>query len=123
MNEISSAEKLLKDWNGGVLREAKTRLAKELKVQTGNVSNWLHGRQEPSERAIVKMAKMFGKTEEEIKKAFSCEKMRSPVQKNIRNKDCHIQQVINPVEMEVLKGQLKILEAKIDLLIQIIKGK
>lgn len=122
MKKISEVEKLLKDWNGGVLREAKTRLAKELKVQTGNVSNWIHGRQEPSERALVKMAKLFGKKEEEIRKAFGFNKNKPIIQQNLKNKDCHIQQIINAAEAEVLKTQMKVIETKLDLIIQILKG-
>ena len=59
MKKISEVEKLLKDWNGGVLREAKTRLAKELKVQTGNVSNWENDNIQPSIEMLVKIARVF----------------------------------------------------------------
>ena len=123
MKELTAAEKILKEWNGGVLRDAKTKLAKELRLPTSNISNWLHGRQEPAEKAVVKMAKLFGKSEKEVKNAFAGAEKTQPIQKIVKNKDCNISQVIHSVEAEVLKGQMKVLEAKMDLIIQILKGK
>ena len=45
-----------------------------------------------------------------------------PIQQNFKNKDCHIQQVIGNFEAELIKEKLKSLDAKLDLLIQLVKG-
>lgn len=118
---LTPAEELLKNWNGGILRNAKTKLAQKLQMHKDNVSKWLHGRQEPSERAIAEMSKLFHKSEEEIRRIFGGDKTKVPAQNNFRNKDCQIQRIIGNFEAELIKEKLKSLEAKLDLLIQLAK--
>lgn len=112
MEELSAAEVLLKNWNDGILRNAKMKLAKTLGVQGSNISDWLHGRQAPSERAVVKMAKLFGKTEEEVREAFGSNKVAKPKK----------QDRYNQMELELIKEKLKTIELKQDLIIQMMKG-
>ncbi len=122
MAELKEAEDILKEWNGGILRNAKRNLAKKLNLQSQtSISDWLYGRQEPSERAISEMAHLFGKKEEEIKRIFGNNKTKAPTQNNFKNKDCQIQQIIGNFEAELIKEKLKSLEAKLDLLIQLAK--
>ena len=63
-------EEILKKWNGGLLRGAKKALADALGIPDTSVSHWIAGRATPSEKHVKKMSKLFGISEEEIKKLF-----------------------------------------------------
>ncbi|MGE4385553.1 MAG: hypothetical protein AB7E39_06800 [Endomicrobiaceae bacterium] len=69
MNDIAFLE-LLKKSNNGILRGAKTNLAKKLQVNETLITHILKGRQKPSERIIKKMANILSTTEENLKKIF-----------------------------------------------------
>ena len=71
--KMKSLEQLLKDFNGGILRGSQSKIAAALKVSTGNVSDWVSGRTNPSEENIKKMAKLFGVEEREVRAAFGIE--------------------------------------------------
>ena len=117
MKELTEAEVLIKDWNGGMLNGAKTKLSKEIDVSPSNISDWLHNRQRPSERAVKKMAKLFNKTEDEVYKAFVGDKPKNITQNNIKSKDCNI----NLYKNEIINERLKNIDLKLDLILQIIK--
>ena len=71
---------------------------------------------------IKKMASIFGKPEEEIRRIFCTQKESSPyTQNNIRSKG-HFQQIINGYKEEALAAQIRTLEAKLDLIIQLMKN-
>lgn len=114
------ARKILEKWNNGVYRGAQRRLARELGLEENTISQCLTGKQHPSERMITGMSKIFGKSKEEIKKIFCAEKEISYTQNNIRSKG-NFHQVINEYKSEALSAQMRALEAKIDLLIQLVK--
>lgn len=119
---IEEAENLLKNWNKGILDGAKTNLAKELNISPSKISDCLSGRQNPSKNMIKKMASIFGKPEEEIRRIFCTQKESSPyTQNNIRSKG-HFQQIINGYKEEALAAQIRTLEAKLDLIIQLMKN-
>ena len=65
-----SIEKLLKEWNGGVLRGAKKALADKLGVPDTSVSHWIAKRAKPSEKHIKKVVRLFGVSEEEVQDSF-----------------------------------------------------
>lgn len=81
------ATKLLKKWNNGIYRGAQRRLARELGVEESAISDCLSGRQNPSEKMIVKMAKILNQPEEEIKRIFYTPREEmSYVQNNIKRR-------------------------------------
>lgn len=122
MNVSEEAKQLLTDWNNGAYRGAQRRLAKELGLEENTISQCLSERQNPSKRMITGMAKLFNKPEEEIRRIFCTPKEPSPyTQNNIRSKG-HFQQIINGYKEEALAAQIRTLEAKLDLIIQLIKG-
>lgn len=115
------ARKILEKWNNGVYRGAQRRLARELGLEENTISQCLTGKQNPSERMITGMSKIFGKSKEEIKRIFCSEKEKPAyTQNNIRSKGS-FHQVINEYKSEALSAQMRTLEAKIDLLIQLVK--
>jgi hypothetical protein len=61
---------LLQEWNGGILRGAKVNLARALGISANTVKTWCNYSEKPSEIQTKKMATLFKKKEEEIKKAF-----------------------------------------------------
>lgn len=115
------ARKILEKWNNGIYRGAQRRLARELGLEENTISQCLTGKQNPSERMIAGMSKLFGKSKEEIKRIFCAEKEKSAyTQNNIRGKD-NFHQVIHEFKSKALFAQMRTLEAKIDLLIQLVK--
>lgn len=60
-------EELLAELNDGVLRGAQAKLANLLKLSTPTVSEWMAGKKKPSVENIKKMAKIFNKSEKELK--------------------------------------------------------
>lgn len=71
---MTKIEELLKKWNDGILRGSKKALADKLGIPDTSVSHWIAGRAKPSETHIKKMAKIFKKSEEEIREIFNTEK-------------------------------------------------
>lgn len=71
--KMTELEKLLQNWNNGVLRGAKIRLARELKVDDSTVSAWVAGRANPPADKVEKISKLFKISEKEVKKAFGIE--------------------------------------------------
>lgn len=70
---MTELEKLLQNWNNGVLRGAKIRLARELNVDDSTVSAWVAGRANPPADKVEKISKLFKISEKEVKKAFGVE--------------------------------------------------
>ena len=119
---VEEAKKILEEWNNGVYRGAQRRLARELGLEENTISQCLSGRQNPSERMINGMSKLFNKPKEEIKRIFCREKETSAyTQNNIKSRG-HVQQIINGYKEETLAAQIRTLEAKLDLLIQLVRG-
>lgn len=70
---MKTLEELLQEWNNGILRGARRRLAEELGINEATVSMWVSGRAKASEENINKMAKLFGVDEREVRAAFGIE--------------------------------------------------
>ena len=115
---MSKFEDLLKKWNGGILRGAKIKLANEIKLPHTNISNWLAGRQNPSETAIKKMSKLFKKTEEEIKDIFGINDKIQQYAKKINHNSGNI----NVINMEYRK-EFETINLKLDLILERLKNK
>lgn len=62
---------LLKKWNNGIERGAQARLVAETGLSKALVSNYISGRQKPSEAAIKKIAKVLQVSEEELENIFT----------------------------------------------------
>ncbi len=63
-------EKFLKEINNGILKNSQKVIANALNIDITAVSKWCKGKNKPSEENIIKMAKIFKKSEEEIKNIF-----------------------------------------------------
>lgn len=70
---MKKIEKLF-DEKYGIIRGAQSKLAKDLKINQSSVASWVSGRTKPSPDLIKKMAKIFKKSEEEIREIFNTEK-------------------------------------------------
>ena len=57
--------------NNGVVRGSQIKVAKALNTTEVVVSRWVKGISKPSEESVYKLAKLFKKSEEEIKSIFS----------------------------------------------------
>lgn len=66
-----SFENLLKKWNGGIERGAQARLVAETGLSKALISNYISGRQKPSEAAIKKIAQALQISEEELDNVFN----------------------------------------------------
>ena len=110
-----------KEINKGKTRGSQAKMARDLHTSTATTNRYYSGEQVPSLQTIKDMAQKYHKKEEELKRIFGIN-TPSFMQQNSKNKDCHIQQVINAVEAEVIKTQMKVIETKLDLIIQMLKG-
>ena len=119
--ENMKIEDFFKEINNGKLRGAQAKLARDLHTSTATTNRYFSGEQVPSEQAIKDLAHIYKKSEEEIKEIFNVYEKEKPIQHNVKNKDCQIQQIIGNFEAELIKEKLKSLEAKLDLLIQLAK--
>lgn len=66
-----SFENLLKKWNGGIERGAQARLVAETGLSKALISNYISGRQKPSEVAIKKIAQALQISAEELDNVFN----------------------------------------------------
>lgn len=66
-----SFENLLKKWNNGIERGAQARLVEETGLSKALISNYISGRQKPSEAAIKKIANVLKVTPEELENVFT----------------------------------------------------
>jgi len=62
--------KLLKTFNGGILRGAKRNLSKKLKCSETLITHFVKGRQKPSEKIIKEMANILSTSEDKLQKIF-----------------------------------------------------
>lgn len=122
MAEVEEAKKILEKWNHGTLTGAQRKLSKVLKISESKISDCLGGRANPSGNMVSKMAELFGISEEDVRRIFGNKKEDiSYTQNNIKSKG-HFQQIINGYKEEVLSARMSTLEAKLDLIIQLLKG-
>ena len=111
---LNKFEEVLEKWNGG-FRGAKIKLARELKVDDSTVSAWLKGRSKPGKDKIIKMAKLFKKSEEEIKAMFVVD--NSVTQQAGRDSSGTMTQNIgtaSAAEISRLSDKIEILSLKMD---------
>lgn len=66
-----SFENLLKKWNNGIERGAQARLVEKTGLSKALISNYISGRQKPSEAAIKKIANVLKVTPEELENVFT----------------------------------------------------
>lgn len=64
-------KEFLKHINEGIERGAKTKLAKILKIDPANVTEWFNGRSKPSEHNISKMSALFSMDTQELWDMFN----------------------------------------------------
>lgn len=68
---MNKFELALEKWNGGLLRGAQAKLAKELGVSTAIVALWVNGKRKPSKGYANKMAQLFKVDLYEVMRMFS----------------------------------------------------
>ena len=71
-------KEFLKHINEGIERGAKTKLAKMLKIDPANVTEWFNGRSKPSEHNISKMSALFSMDTQELWDMFN-DKFEDPI--------------------------------------------
>ena len=70
MNKNTIFEKMIINFNSGIKTGSQTYFAKMLNIPVQTISAWVNGRSIPTAENIVQLAKIFDKSEEEIKKIF-----------------------------------------------------
>lgn len=126
---MNRLEELFKE-KYGVVRGAQVKLAKELKLTQGLITNWITGRRQPNIDHILKMSKIFKKSEDELKKIFGVEEK---YHQSIGNRSSHNTQSINgnleiyrdklTERLEKIEEKLKLIETKQDLILEKLKDK
>lgn len=104
----------LKEANNGRIYNAQQVVAKALGIDATSVSKWCTGKTKPSEENIMKMAKVFKKSPEEIEKIFVSNSgiISSGNSKNNINSNNNQ----DNSKLELLDEKIKRLELEIDLL-------
>ena len=98
--------KFLQDINDGKIKGSQKILADKLGIAGSAVTNWFKGNKNPSLDNIIKMARLFNKSEEEIKDIFSIKDDGKIDYNNI----------VFAKDMELLKEKAKRHDAEISLL-------
>ena len=114
----------LKEINDGKVYNAQKKLADMLSVDSAAVSKWCSGKALPSLDNISKMAKIFKKSEKEIKNIFSTEGKNLDTSDFADVKDVEIlKEKTNrhDTEIDYLKDKIKNLEDKFKMLEKKIK--
>lgn len=121
---MNKKEMLLKEKYGRV-RGGQSDLARDLETIQSTVKRWFTDGSIPSPDYIEKLAKVFGKTEEEIKDIFGGNK-KNFQQQNISGAGARGSQTINEggnkapkssnAENELLKKEIELLKKEIELL-------
>lgn len=97
---------LLKSINNGKISGAQRRLASLLGVSEVSVSSWINKNKKPSEDNIMKMAKIFKKSEEEVENIFI-----ENYEKEVSTKNDNDQKLEE--ENKLLKERIKFLEEQV----------
>jgi plasmid maintenance system antidote protein VapI len=114
---MNKVEKLLSEKYGKV-RGSQTKLAKELKTDQSIIANWIAGRRDIGVDYIVKLSKIFGKSEEEIKNIFGVKDkiyQRAVGNKNIKG---DINKIVNIPDREIQRKEFETINLKLDLLLE-----
>ncbi|MDR3112232.1 MAG: hypothetical protein LBU55_03565 [Elusimicrobiota bacterium] len=114
-------ELLLKEWNNGILRGARLKLAKVLQVSTTTVLRWFDGEQ-VSEENVKKLAEIFKKPKKEIERIFrakqGCISCYSGIGHSGDGNKGNIQYPIdNLTKLDILE-ELRMLYEKLDLKVE-----
>lgn len=132
---MTTFKELLTEWNNGYEYGSQVKLARELKLSQSTIMRWVTGALRPSEKQIKNMAKLFKKSEEEIKSMFVVD---NSVNQQANGNSGNVSQTVNNAgggEIEGIRQELretreslgdkiKILEAKLDLILEKLrKGK
>ena len=132
---MTSFKELLTEWNNGYEYGSQVKLARELKLSQSTIMRWVTGALRPSEKQIKNMAKLFNKSEEEIKAMFVVD---NSVNQQANGNSGNVSQTVNNAgggdieeirqelreTRESLGDKIKILEAKLDLILEKLrKGK
>jgi len=122
---MNAREKLLID-KYGKIRGSQTRLSKDLNVEQAVVSKWFNEMRKPGPDLVIKLAKIFNKSEDEIKEIFGVDDKYN-VRNEIRGKH-NIggginQTIVKTSDLELLKEKIEKHDAQIALLFEKLKKK
>ena len=139
---MTTFKELLTEWNNGYEYGSQVKLARELKLSQSTIMRWVTGALRPSEKQIKNMAKLFKKSEEEIKAMFVVDNsVNQQANGNsgviMGNNNSNVNNVaashggdIEEIRQELretresLGDKIKVLEAKLDLILEKLrKGK
>ena len=139
---MTTFKELLTEWNNGYEYGSQVKLARELKLSQSTIMRWVTGALRPSEKQIKNMAKLFKKSEEEIKAMFVVDNsVNQQANGNsgviMGNNNSNVNNVaashggdIEGIRQELretresLGDKIKVLEAKLDLILEKLrKGK
>ncbi len=101
----------LQEINNGKIIGAQKILADKLGIAKSAVNGWFKYDKHPSLDSIIKMAKIFKKTEKDIREIFAENTDSTEEIKNLKNSIC-----LKDKEIEFLKEKNKFLEDKIKFL-------
>ncbi|MBQ3834833.1 MAG: helix-turn-helix transcriptional regulator [Elusimicrobia bacterium] len=93
--------KFLQDINNGTVKGAQKIIAQKLNISNTSVSLWFKGATQPSLDSILKISKLFNKSEQEIKEIFFVEDKET---------------FTNTKDVELIKEKIKRFETEIDFL-------
>ena len=105
--------KFLQDINNGKIKGAQRIIAKKLGISDTSVSLWFKNDKKPSLDSIIKMAKVFKKSEAEIMDIFSVEETKISADNN---------SFADVRDIELIKEKMKRFETEIDYLKEKIKN-
>ncbi len=111
--------KFLQDINNGTIKGAQKIIAQKLKISNTSVSLWFKNNKKPSLDNIIKMAKIFNKSEQEIKDVFSFETEETTSAENNKFADARDMELVKEkikrfeTEFDYMRDKIKNLESKI----------
>lgn len=110
--------KFLQDINDGTIKGAQRIIAQKLGISETSVSLWFKKDKKPSLDNVIKMAKIFDKSEKEIKEVFSIND-ENFVLENSKFADARDMELVKEkikrfeTEFDYMKDKIKNLEKKI----------
>ncbi len=108
-------KEFVKEINKGKIRGSQQIIAKALGIDYTSVSKWYSGKNKPSEENIIKMANIFKKDAEEIKKIFFSNTTEQR-EENIGRNEIELLKkeiVLRDEKISILEKQIKFLEEQV----------
>jgi transcriptional regulator with XRE-family HTH domain len=117
---MNRKEELLMEKYGGI-RGGQALLARELNTIQSTVARWFNGKGKPSPDYVKGLAKVFKKTEDEIKEVFE---ITGGITQNANNNRVggNLTQTIEGGDIELLKKDIEVIKLQLALILEKLKG-